>query len=395
MLRGVDFPSILFVLFYTFLGSLGLSLLGLSLATVTQEKHWQVVLSVLLIVVLMIAFGWACGMATAGLYELGVLFQEPYFWIVNLALLTGYWTYFALFLCLAAGQLTFASENRSTALRVVMVAQQALFLAWVVWGAVEFAEGLWFWAFFFLIFSGIHWYIMGAFMTGETGELSARVRRDLPRSFLGRSFFTWFNPGPGTGFLFMLTNLAGAVFAAIVLVPYGLRWLPNVTNWTGTSWETLTTFGVLGACYIVLYLSVGRLLVAGLRRVTRVHVVMAALVQVLLLAAGCILPMTLHLMVAEWRDEYTLLEITNPIWTLIAVAVEDLGPDPIVGLDQVVVLLIAVPAAAAVAILVQLPVIAAEVRQVRMAKPVRVAEEDAETEARLHPPQPVHISPWD
>jgi hypothetical protein len=123
--------------------------------------------------------------------------------------------------------------------------------------------------------------------------------------------------------------------------------------------------------------------------------VLAALLHVLVLAAGCVLPMMVHLMVGEWRDDYVLLEITNPIWTLIAVAAENVGADPIVGFDQLSVLLFVLPTVAMIAFLISLPSIAAEVRHVRVAKPQRVAEEDAEAEARLHPPQTVHISPWD
>jgi hypothetical protein len=395
MLRGIDFPTILYVLFYTFLASLGLALSGLALATVTSEKHWQVVLSVFLIVVLLLAFWAACGLVISAISELGVMFQEAYFWIGNLAFLTGYWSYFALFYCLASGQLTFASENRSTPLRIVMLMQQALFLGWVLWGAVEFPDGFWFWVLMFLTFSGIHWYVMGAFMTGEWSELSARVKRNLPQSFLARSFLTWLNPGPGTGYLFALTNLAGVVALTLLLTAYGLMWLPNIPSWPGTDWGTCAAFAVLGLSYVAIYLGLGRLLIAALRRWVRVGVVLAALLHVLLLAAGCVLPMMVHLMVADWRDDYALIEITNPIWTLIAVASEGLGSDPILGFDQLSALLFVLPALGMVAFLISLPWIAAEVRQVRVAKPQRVAEEDAEAEARLHPPQPVHISPWD
>jgi hypothetical protein len=45
--------------------------------------------------------------------------------------------------------------------------------------------------------------------------------------------------------------------------------------------------------------------------------------------------------------------------------------------------------------LLNLPGIVREVRFVRLPKPKRVAEEDAEQAALLHPPQPIQISPWD
>ena len=54
-------------------------------------------------------------------------------------------------------------------------------------------------------------------MTGESPELSSRVKRKLPQSLLGRALSTWFNPGPGTGYLFALANCA-AMFALTVAV---------------------------------------------------------------------------------------------------------------------------------------------------------------------------------
>ena len=42
-----------------------------------------------------------------------------------------------------------------------------------------------------------------------------------------------------------------------------------------------------------------------------------------------------------------------------------------------------------------LPGVVREVRYVRIARPSRVAEEDAELAARSHPAEPVRTSPWD
>src|SRR5690606_10094911 len=55
LLRGVDIFSIFFVLYYTFLLSLLLSTLGLLVATATRARHWQVLLSVLLLLLLFIS----------------------------------------------------------------------------------------------------------------------------------------------------------------------------------------------------------------------------------------------------------------------------------------------------------------------------------------------------
>ncbi len=49
MLRGIDLPTILFSFCYTILASLGLAVIGLFVGTISTEKYWQVILSVLLI----------------------------------------------------------------------------------------------------------------------------------------------------------------------------------------------------------------------------------------------------------------------------------------------------------------------------------------------------------
>ncbi|MFH1268488.1 MAG: hypothetical protein ABIK89_22425, partial [Planctomycetota bacterium] len=174
MLRGIAFPTILFLIFYIVLGSLGLSVIGLLLGTVTSEKHWQVVLSVVLIIGLLWAFGLAVSLCSSILWGLDLPVVTAEFWQLNAAWLTGYGTYFALFFCAAVAQITFASDNRSTRLRVVMAVQHACFVGWMAWAILAVApesEML----LVFLSFIGLHWYAMGALMTGEAPGLSPRV----------------------------------------------------------------------------------------------------------------------------------------------------------------------------------------------------------------------------
>ena len=60
------------------------------------------------------------------------------------------------------------------------------------------------------------------------------------------------------------------------------------------------------------------------------------------------------------------------------------------------VLLLVVPSFAFLVFVANLPGVARELRRVRLAKPKRVAEEDAALAAALAAtPQPVQISPWD
>ncbi|HEV3343313.1 MAG TPA: hypothetical protein VG125_23280, partial [Pirellulales bacterium] len=174
MLRGIDAPTILYVICCFFLASLGASVIGLVVATLTHEKHWQIVLSVLYLFALAMLLWIGLMMAFAVLAEMPPPFQSSDFWTVNAILFTAYASYFALFYCASAAQLTFPSDNRSTTLRLVMVAQQALLIGWVGWyfsqENAEFTQV----AVVYLVLAAIHWTAMGLFMNAELGELSLR-----------------------------------------------------------------------------------------------------------------------------------------------------------------------------------------------------------------------------
>ncbi len=383
MLRGIDAPTILYVICCFFLASLGASVIGLVVATLTHEKHWQIVLSVLFLFALAMLLWLSLMMAFAVLAEMPPPFQSQDFWTVNAILFTAFASYFALFYCASAAQLTFPSDNRSTTLRRVMVVQQALLIGWVGWyfsqENAEFAQI----AVVYFVLAAMHWTAMGLFMNAELGELSLRVKRQLPQSFLGRTFLTWFNPGPATGYMFTVANLAAALFAGLVLmVGHGMLFPGSATalGTMGLTMPILIAFGTLAFSYIIFYLGVGRLVIALLRRVTQVTLVLAVLLQVLFVLAGSGIPLSIHLMMPDLRNDYSLIEITNPLYSLSEVMqVRDFT-------FEVVVLLVAVPLAALAAFLMNVPGIVYAVRQVRIAKPKRVAQEDAELEALRAPP---------
>jgi hypothetical protein len=95
------------------------------------------------------------------------------------------------------------------------------------------------------------------------------------------------------------------------------------------------------------------------------------------------------MMSPQFRNlDYHLMHITNPFWST-AVVADRPGVPP-----EGYVLLVVVPMAALLVFLLNLPGVAREVRQVRVAKPKRVAEEDAALAAKKAPPQPVRTSPW-
>ena len=117
MLRGIDVLTILYILAWTALASLGLSQAGLVMGTLTENKALQVVLAVVVILGLVVA-------AIIGLYAaLGIVFLGRIdfanidFLVGNAAGLTAWAGYMALGFFASVARITFASDNRSTRLR--------------------------------------------------------------------------------------------------------------------------------------------------------------------------------------------------------------------------------------------------------------------------------------
>src|SRR5262245_54768061 len=182
LLRGIDVLTIGWILFYTFLASLGFSLCALLFATVAKERHWQIVYSVLIIIGLFLALYAAVGLCHETLRSTRMPFHEPGFWLGNLTFLTAYASIFALFYLAAGAQLTFTAENRSTPLRIVMLAQQMLLVGWSAFyaarvpGRGDIYQVIPRVAIVCAAFSTFYWFVMGSLMVGELPELSPRVK---------------------------------------------------------------------------------------------------------------------------------------------------------------------------------------------------------------------------
>jgi ABC-type transport system involved in multi-copper enzyme maturation permease subunit len=380
LLRGLDIVTIGTILVYLVLGSLGLSMLCLLLATSATVKFQQAVTSVGLVLGLMLAFYGACIVVWEMLsFNSGIDSQAR--WIANAALLTAYLSYFAMCFLAAAAELSFVGSNRSTALRIVLVVQQALFLGWMsaFWFAIGTDDEVLKVA---ALISGLHWFAMGAFMTGEPRQLSPRVMRDLPRSFLGRAFLTWFNPGPATGYM-----LAVASYLAAILVICAAYFTDH--HLAGNQFSQVVMVCALGLSYVAVYLGVGRWLLGVLERYGPIAPATRLLVYACLLFLGTVTPLTVQMSIPQYRnDGYTVLQATNPFWTM-AEAMENTPAFD----TQTAAMILGV--AAVVVFVLNLPAVAEEVLRVRIAAPGRVAEEDAEIAAAITPHVHVKTNPWD
>ena len=373
LLRGVDVLTIGLVLFYTFLASMLLSVFGLAVAASRGAGssscccRWRS------------CWAWSssrsCG-AFGGCrspIQFGRLpFDSPDFWIGQVALVSGYISYFCLFLFAAAAQLSFASDNRSTKLRIVMLVQQVLFTGWMMYywlGRSMSTELLYVW----LVFSGIHWVVMGALMTGELAPLSPRVKRQLPQSFFGPGVPDLVQSGFGHGLRVRGDQSGGRRPAGRDGGPSSIEGLNSVR--APRDPLQIIIFGGLVWGYVAAYLGVGRLLVLALRRVLYFGLLLPFLVHLVLALAGAAFPTLLHawLYGLNSLNDYTPLQATNWFWTLVYAGQGKLLTDPIVPLLVTVF--------ATVMLVVNLVLARREVEQTRQEAPQRVHRDELE----LHP----------
>ncbi|QDS99381.1 ABC transporter permease [Adhaeretor mobilis] len=384
LLRGVDAVSVALLLGVTLLASIGMSLIGLLAGTMASVRYTQMLLSVGLVLGMAFAFFGAVGVTPELLRESHKMIQDRDFWIGLGGVLTLYLTTFGLLHTAAAAQISFPSENRSTRIRYWMLLQQACFVAWMTVPPLLYPdepEAVPVLACAAVGIGLIYWYVMGSIMTGEWPHLSRRVQRSLPSSLVGRSLFSWLNPGPASGYVFAVAN-SGALVALGLITLWANAPFPPF----GLSATQISQFMLLGWCYLIIFLGLGRLLVSVLRRVAFVPLAAAFLVHLILMMAAIGVPAVIYSMSSQFRSSgYSLLLATNPFWTLSEVLESGL----VSGREMLVYLL---PAAAIVTFLLNLRAIGAELSRHRIAAPARVYEEEEE----LHPhPEPSPTSPWE
>lgn len=392
LLRGLNIFSVFLVVAYTCFLSLGLSMLGLMLAALSPPRQRQIVQGVLFAVLLVYSFGGTIGIVSSLVAAEGVRVDDPEFWQFNLFLATVYLNAFAIVFLAARSLLTTACQNRSTALRVALAAAMLSALAWTAWAMLKWDDDI----VYALIFGAtLFWFFTGMLMVGESRMLSPRVKRGLPQSTLGRVFLTAFAPGPGTGYMFavggmMVVSVVGSIVASTWFHDLTAAAVGRVSNVPPTQFFEVLETGIIATSYVAIYLGLGKLILGMVRRIDEVRLSARVLVHVLLVLAGGGIPWVVQMTNPQTRDlGYTLLQTTNPVWTLWECCVQN-------GMPAVAerFLIFVLPAAALAVWGLNLPSLAAELKQARVAKPPRVAEEDAQL-AMSAASAPERTSPWD
>jgi hypothetical protein len=170
------------------------------------------------------------------------------------------------------------------------------------------------------------------------------------------------------------------------------RFAPATAITRGTAWQVspldFLQTGLVATCYLAIYLGIGKLILTAVRRFDEVRLSMRVLVYVLLLMVGAGAPWVLQISNPQTRNlGYTGLQITNPFWTLSEYCSRGVPANGFLLLSMLLLAAIAVW-------VMNLPSLIAEVKQVRIAKPPRVIDEDQELAAAAAP-APARSSPWD
>jgi hypothetical protein len=400
LLRGLDIFTIVLVVVYTSSLSLALSALGLLLATIAPLRQRHIGVSVLFALLLFGAMFFDNTWTSALVYYGVMVVELSEFWQIQLILLTVFLNFFAIVFLAARSQLVSVSQNRSTALRWALVVAQLSFVAWMAWAQMSYGGNL---VYGMVYLSTIFWFCAGVFLTGESSVLSPRVKRDLPQSMLGRAFLTWFAPGPGTGLMFVTANML--VVSVMAYLPY--EWIgelfrgfdasaalglpaaaPVTVRPTRVMRPEILGAAIVSASYVIIYLGIATLIIRVLRRFTEVRLAVPVVVNVILVLFGSATPWAIQMTSPQMRNMgYTLWQITNPVWTVWEVCAKSLPFD-------IRVLATVLPIVAIIVWLANLPALLVELKQVRIARPPRVDEEDAAQAAALAP-LPVPKSPWD
>jgi hypothetical protein len=364
LLRGVDVIAIALLLWYTLVNSIILSSLGLLLASAARANHWRILLSLMLLGALVAAgFAWMAG-GYGIIWEIEFDAMGAPFWYAQAFINVMAVCFIVLFLQAAAGQISFASDNRSTKPRITMVVQTMLYTGWASafilatpYEGPELAG---------IVVLGVFWTVMGALLVGEIGTLSPRVRRTLPQTGLGRALFTWFTPGGGTGYLLTVCT----TFAGIGTLTLACRLNDETSN------DVVYRCAPLLFLYITSYIGAARLIVAATSRWSQPGPLGSFVITATLLTFGALLPAVGQLLAIRIiGEDYTVLQAPNWLWSLM-----EAGQRNTAELHLTIGTMCVV---AGVIFIVNLAATAREVEQYHVTAPRRVREEDAAEQPQL------------
>lgn len=307
LLRGIGLLTIILVVAIVFVVAMVLTSLALVLSTLAKGRTLQTFLLVALVAFIVLVEFVCCGMV----FSIVLPEQWSGTWFGFFSSFSVAASFVVLFVAAAAARIAPVTENRSTRLRAIMFIQQMIWIVMITYAA--WSTGDFEWINDGLLYLGIFWLLVGMFMCGETTELSPRVRRGLPATYATRMLFTWWMPGPGTGFMFVVaTGLAGIAVltgAAIVGVQTGVA--------TGSDADTPPpVFAAMMAGYLLGYLGVIRLLSMPFLKRFGPSFVVPLVAAIVTYFMGVIVPAIFDVAIqGRVSINYSVVHASNWMWT--------------------------------------------------------------------------------
>lgn len=368
-LRGVDLPTLALLMGILILAGLGLTMFALAMAPVSQGRMGQIV-SLLATIAVLVAAEFAIGSFALELIQYGILIEGSYLLLMIASAVAVLASFLFILLMATTAKLTPESENRSTGIRVAILVHLFCVLMVASGFVVEMTDGLatpnpydgvgvvTVTSGYFILF----WAVVGSMICAEAPTMTARIRRELPETFLTRLLWTWLTPGPATGLIFTVVCLVVCVgsmhFLMLQMSPLG--------PWATTQSSTHFRLSLLLVSYLTFSLVGVRVLISFLRsrNVVNVRIGMAALAVVLLLMA--VIPYSIALHWNDYRQfEYSVWQASNWVWTLERTMNGTIDP----------IVIYIVVSAGSLAFLVHLVLLGQRVLPQRLATPERVLEE--------------------
>ena len=307
-LRGVDLPTTLLLVASLAVAGMLLTVIGLFCAPLARGRSGRIV-SMLMLLILLIAAEYGVSSMVIGMILYGNPLSKAEILFIVISTLGLSISLGHLLLSATAAQLTPETENRSTVLRLSLVAFTAIGVATIALALLVLREdGLPFFMTGALILWGT-WTFCSALMVAERSTITPRIRRELPSSFLARLCQTWLTPGPTTGLVFAII----AIWTLTLMQHFTVQWILRTGLAVGmTRGQMRSLFGEIGLLYptyLICFLVAVRLIVLAVRvrNNPRVEIGLAAFVVVAVMAALVPYSMQLHF------NDYQPLTY-DPIW---------------------------------------------------------------------------------
>jgi hypothetical protein len=309
LMRGVGLYTILFFLGWTVMLSICETALALLLGAIARTRMLQVGAAVLALAGLFAAVGtWLSFLLSVGLNTLNSPASSDFVLIVALLMILA--ASISLVLRAAAAAIDFPSENHSTPLRKRIFMWVVLVSFWSLLGilVVQELEA----AIVLLIGLFIFLMVIGALVTGERGVVSPRAQRGLPQTFVGRALLTWFYPGAGLGYVFVVCLYAALV---VTLSAVDLFYQGNAQTLRGDV-GTIAA-GYLLLCYLAIYVGINRLLMMLVPRHVPARMLASTALMITMLVLSHMLPLFIAYYANDYRDfPYAWHQAFNIVWSL-------------------------------------------------------------------------------